>query len=856
MRYFQSFFTDCQKENVFVNYTLLGLLGCLHWPSDKKRGLKMNKIKTMLALGLFIANSMGWDAGNGITVTAGGGSLLKINAGGKIIVDVIQIKLGGIGYTTSSSQVDKGTSFEVALGAKIVTITPVLNGIRIQGNGGTGLTEITINDGNQHYWGLQEQNVGSSPDITGETITHEVMGHWGGEAWARTTSAFFMSSNGYGSFYNTFAEGRYELARGGKTTFFHETPILDWYIFYGPTGDKIHQGYYSVIGKPKYIPMWACGPSYWRDIHSNSDQAVNDVKSYTDNQIPLSFMWVDRPYSNGTRGWGQMDWNGDFSPAATWIGTMNNTYNVEVLTWIAPLTWGDPCDGHCWSGDYSYIDLSSPAGATWYKEKIKSQQHSVGVRGHKMDRGEEALPLAGWADPVTDKEKKFKYLFLNAKVTHEMLTETYGTNQFNFARSSYHGAQPYLSAIWGGDSKISWGGYTGNIQNGIRVSYMGFPMYGSDAGGYGEYNSRVKIPEDRYLRWVTFAQWSGLMEVMIDGRDPWTYSADFISKYKSIHDQRMNLLPYVYSLLNTADRYGVLMRPMSYMHPSDPATYALWDQYEFGPTFLVAAITSANNTRNVYLPQGKWIDHYTGAEHNGGANITATAPIERFPVFVKSNSLYPSGHIFSRGNEKTWLPATDPKRELTINAYPGAAGEGFNFIYVDYQDGDKEKLISLSVDAEQRVHVKMPAMTVAGNVKIRTGQPTRTEVYLNAQPVTDLDYDYTSPWATVKYPANVAVHVQVGGTAVKVAEKPQYLNKDKLNLVRRGNHLLLTGLAEAFANVSQDLHLVVSDVNGKTILSQSIRNLNNVEIKLSTSGIIFVTLLKSGKALWGKKSVY
>ncbi len=39
--------------------------------------------------------------------------------------------------------------------------------------------------------------------------------------------------------------------------------------------------------------------------------------------------------------------------------------------------------------------------------------------------------------------------------------------------------------------------------------------------------------------------------------------------------------------------------------------------------------------RHVYLPQGTWVDWYTGERHAGGQFITASAPLDRIPIFAR-----------------------------------------------------------------------------------------------------------------------------------------------------------------------------------------------------------------------------
>ena len=46
--------------------------------------------------------------------------------------------------------------------------------------------------------------------------------------------------------------------------------------------------------------------------------------------------------------------------------------------------------------------------------------------------------------------------------------------------------------------------------------------------------------------------------------------------------------------------------------------------------------------RHVYLPEGTWIDWYTGERHTGGQFITAAAPLDRIPLFARGGHVIPS----------------------------------------------------------------------------------------------------------------------------------------------------------------------------------------------------------------------
>src|SRR6185437_2456198 len=82
------------------------------------------------------------------------------------------------------------------------------------------------------------------------------------------------------------------------------------------------------------------------------------------------------------------------------------------------------------------------------------------------------------------------------------------------------------------------------------------------------------------------------------------------------------------------------MRPLFFEFPADERAWAVEDQFMFGPDLLVAPVAELGvRSRSLYLPRGaEWIDAATGANHDGGQELDAAAPLERIPVFVRAGS--------------------------------------------------------------------------------------------------------------------------------------------------------------------------------------------------------------------------
>src|SRR6476661_7347414 len=147
---------------------------------------------------------------------------------------------------------------------------------------------------------------------------------------------------------------------------------------------------------------------------------------------------------------------------------------------------------------------------------------------------------------------------------------------------------------------------------------------------------------------------------------------------------RYRLLPYIYSLAGAAyHNNSTLMRALVMDFPSDTAVLSIGDQFLFVPSLLINPVYMyQQRTRELYLPKGTgWYDVYTGKYTNGGQHITADAPYERIPVFVREGAIIPFGPELQYTSEK-------PADTITLYVYTGKDGafnlyedEGTNYNY-------------------------------------------------------------------------------------------------------------------------------------------------------------------------------
>jgi alpha-D-xyloside xylohydrolase len=66
------------------------------------------------------------------------------------------------------------------------------------------------------------------------------------------------------------------------------------------------------------------------------------------------------------------------------------------------------------------------------------------------------------------------------------------------------------------------------------------------------------------------------------------------------------------------------------------------NQYYFGADFLVSPIMNSENKRDVYLPEGNWVNFFTGDQLTGNRWLNdVEVALEDMPVWVKYGAQIP-----------------------------------------------------------------------------------------------------------------------------------------------------------------------------------------------------------------------
>ncbi len=307
-------------------------------------------------------------------------------------------------------------------------------------------------------------------------------------------------------------------------------------------------------------------------------------------------------------------------------------------------------------GSSFILDVTNPAARDWWRDQIAAFLTAYGIQGIKLDRGEEHIPSEAtnvWADGRTGREVRNDYPRLQAAIHYDALAQAFADDFVLLSRPGYSGTQRF-AVFWGGDipGSESFGGGPGTdlgLRSAIisqqRAAFMGFPIWGSDTGGYYEFKDR-----EVFARWLEFSAFSGVMEIGGKGeRAPWrmpttlTQDDEMIDIYRRYTRLRETLQPYIVAAAAAAATGVPLVRPMPFVDRRDERLRDLWDQYLFGPDLLIAPVWRVGQrSREVYLPRGRWRNYWApGQVYRGRRTLVVDVPLDAIPVFVRDGASVP-----------------------------------------------------------------------------------------------------------------------------------------------------------------------------------------------------------------------
>lgn len=239
---------------------------------------------------------------------------------------------------------------------------------------------------------------------------------------------------------------------------------------------------------------------------------------------------------------------------------------------------------------------------------------------------------------------------------------------FILSRSGYAGSQRFGVGIWSADAPSQLGWAAAQTSAHLNLAVSGITYTTSDVGGFGGFP--VATPE-QFTRWLQMETFSSMVRVhgnTTSGRNKerLVHPDEFPEPFKSINKKYINwresLVPYIYTHAREAYDTGMpLIRALPLVWPNDPRVQDDGSQYLLGPSILVVPYLQGpngnpNENRNIYFPEGRWVDMHDGTEYKGPLEIqNYFASIDRMPLFAKAGAIIPKAPVLSSLSAPGWI---------------------------------------------------------------------------------------------------------------------------------------------------------------------------------------------------------
>jgi len=475
---------------------------------------------------------------------------------------------------------------------------------------------------------------------------------------------FYLSSRMYGVFYHTSDYCKLSLADHSTRSvqFLNDRATLDAFVIGGDSPERILCTYRMLTGFPSLPPLWSYGIWMSRMTYFSADEVNEICDRLRQEHYPCDVIHLDT-------GWFRTDWlcewkfNPERFPDPEGFVHRLLSKGFRVSLWQLPyiakgaeqleearennyigrVLQEQDSEGSNFSAlDYAgTIDFTYDRATKWYKDLLRRLLR-MGVKCIKTDFGEN-IHLDAVYHGMTPERLNNLYALLYQRAAYEVTKEETGDGII-WARAGWAGCQRY-PLHWGGDCASNWEGMAGSLRGGLHLGLSGFAFWSHDVPGFHSLPDFMNSPvsDDVYVRWTQMGVFTSHIRYHgTSKREPWHYPrvADIVRDWWQL---RYHLIPYILreSALCVKSGYP-MMRALLMEHPHDRQCWHIDDEYYFGSDFLVAPIMNSENHRDVYLPEGKWVNFFTGILYQGGCwYYDMECPLDEMPVFVRQGSRIP-----------------------------------------------------------------------------------------------------------------------------------------------------------------------------------------------------------------------
>jgi alpha-glucosidase (family GH31 glycosyl hydrolase) len=595
----------------------------------------------------------------------------------------------------------------------------------------------------EHFFGLGECWNAQSLDLKGLSVT---MSNKKGTPDQGGYVPFYLSTKGYGILVDNYLKVKFDFSDDDSVAieapsitdsedgdgYFKGASML-WYFYYGPDLLDVIDRYTKHVSRPAMPPSWALFTTWqWRDT-SDEKVVYEDARGMREARIPCGLIWVDRPWATGNDNMPPpFEWQQGRFPDGHKMFMDLNEMGYKTGVWVAKNLYGD---------------MDNPALVRKLKADAQPWLRRDHCQMYKIDRGNTQR-----MDP-----------YFTCQAYWETWDEVFKGDFVTLPRVIAFRGQKYVNGKWPGDNKNKYdypSGLRANIAVMLNFAISGFPFWGSDTGGFPD-----PPGNEVTVRW---AQFSSMCPIFQTAGTPYRYPEQYRDIYRKYAELYTRLFPYRWTYATLAHEKGhPICRALALHYPADPNCYNRKYEYLFGEWILVAPVVETATEREVYLPEGKWIDWWDGTVHTGGGTITCSAPLDRLPMLVKAGAIIPMIDV-----QQTWLESSVDR--LTLRVYPEGnsqftiAGDGKVYPHRNEPYTNLKKTVVKCRQADDRIDIDISTSDVSYRLEVHYGRMPAS-VWLDGDKLkrcTDkTSLDKTDSGWTFEQSAGPVVWIKVPGQA-------------------------------------------------------------------------------------------